>query len=241
MKILPFSLKNMVFDKAKSLQKDGGELIFLEQFKALRAKFEYQVDTYKYKVVAVTSAIAEEGKTLTCVNLAANLASTGRKKVLLIDTDLRKSDLSRCLNIPAKPGLSDFLNGAVSLDNVIYTYNSVKGLHVIPGGERNNTPSDLLAGETFRVFLQKMRDRFDLVLLDTPPLIPVADTMSLRDQIDSYILIFRIGFTPHVMLRQILEDIEKSKIMGVVLNGVELQKSKYYQKYYGKYYHKNTE
>jgi capsular exopolysaccharide synthesis family protein len=225
----------------KGFEKNGRELIFQEQFKALRAKFEYQVDIHKYKVVAVTSAIAEEGKTLTSANLAANLASVGRKKVLLIDTDMRKSDIARMFNAPSKPGLKEFLTGSVSLEKILLSSDSVRGLHIVSGGEKGTAPPDLLAGDTFRSFLQEMRNKFDTVLLDTPPILPVADTMSLRDQVDGFIFIFRIGFTPYVMLRQALEDIEKNKIIGVVLNGVEMQKYKYYQRYYGEYYHKKSD
>ena len=229
------------FDEKKRYEKDGKELIFLEQFKALRAKFEYQVDLRQYKVVAVTSSIAEEGKTITSANLATNLASVGRKKVLLIDTDMRKSDIAGIFNVPPKPGLQEFLAGSVSLDKIILSSNSVRGLYLIPGGEKGIPPTDLLAGERFRSFLKDMCGKFDLVILDTPPIIPVADTISLLDQVDGVILIFRIGFTPYVMLQQALEEIEKTKILGVVLNGVELQKYKYYQRYYGEYYHKKPE
>jgi len=220
----------------KGFEKDKGALIFYEQFKALRAKFEHQLDSRKYKVVAVTSSIAEEGKTCTCVNLAANLASIGRKKVLLVDADLRKSDLAHYLNVSTRPGLSDFLNGSAPMEKVINK--SMEGLYFIPGGERTNGASELLAGEKFRSFLGQMRDKFDVILLDTPPVLPVADTMSIKDQVDAFIFVFRMGFTPYVMLRQVVEDMEKEKIMGVVLNYVEPQSQKYYKRYYGKYYHK---
>jgi capsular exopolysaccharide synthesis family protein len=225
----------------KSYEENGRELIFLEQFKALRAKFEYQVDIHKYKVVAVTSAIAEEGKTLTSANLAANLASVGRKKVLLIDTDIRKSDIARMFNAPAKPGLTEFLTGAVPYQKIILSSDTLGGLYLISAGEKGIAPPDLLAGEAFRSFLQEMRSEFDVIILDTPPILPVADTMSLLDQVDGFILIYRMGFTPYVMLQQALEEIEKTKILGVVLNGVELQKYKYYQRYYGEYYQKKPE
>ena len=224
--------------KDKKHEKDGRELIFLEQFKMLRAKFEHQADLHKYKVVAITSAVAEEGKTLTSANLAANLAAIGRKKVLLVDTDMRKSDIARFFHAPHKPGLREFLAGSIPLETIILSNESMGTLKIVSGGERGGIPTDLLAGEAFRFFLQEMRKRFDFILLDTPPILPVADTISLRDQVDGFILIFRIGFTPHVMLRQAIEEIENSKILGVVLNGVEMQKYKYYQRYYGEYYHK---
>lgn len=230
-----------VFRGEKSYEKNGKELIFLEQFKALRAKFEHQVDMHKYKVVAITSAIAEEGKTMTSSNLAANLASVGRKRVLLIDTDMRKSDIARIFNAPPTPGLKEFLAGAAPLDRIIQQTNSTRGLSLIPGGEKGAVPPDLLAGGTFRSFLQEIRSKYDVIILDTPPILPVADTLSLRDQVDGFILIFRIGLTPYLMLRQALEEIERNKIIGVVLNGVEMQKYKYYQRYYGEYYHKKPE
>lgn len=240
-KSYPLKVKFEDFDEGKRYEKDGKELIFLEQFKALRAKIEYQLDMKKYKVLAVTSAIAEEGKTLTSANLAANLASVGRKKVLLIDTDMRKSDIALVLDVPAKPGLTEFLDKKASLDQIIQSKDPMKRLSFIPGGEKRVAPLDLLAGEMFRSFLAEMRGIFDVVILDTPPILPVADTMSLRDQVDGFVLIFRIGFTPYVFLQQALEEIERSKILGVVLNGVDLQKFKYYQRYYGEYYQRKPE
>lgn len=242
MKRLLFPLKpgHADVDARKKHERNGRELIFLEQFKALRAKFEYQVEKRNCKVVAVTSAVAEEGKTLTSANLAANLASIGRKKVLLVDTDMRKSDIAKNFGVRSKPGLKEFLTGSATFEEIIFSDDSIPGLRIISAGDKGAVPAELLAGDKFRAFLNEMRNRFDVVLLDTPPILPVADTLSLRDQVDGFIFIFRIGFTPYVMLRQALEEIEREKILGVVLNGVELQKYRYYQRYYGEYYHKKT-
>ena len=221
---------------------NGGEdPIFLEQFKALRAKFEYMVDTHNHKIVAVTSAIAGEGKTLTSYNLASNLALAGRKKVLLIDIDLRKSDLSRRFGIMPIPGLSEFISGSVGLDNIIRNPR-LSGLKMIPTGKRIETPSDLLAGEKFRSFLMEFKkgsasSYFDVVILDAPPLIPVSDTLSIRDVVDSFIVVYRTGFTPYTMLQQVVEELGREKILGVVLNGIEPQTHRYYKRFYGKYYH----
>jgi Mrp family chromosome partitioning ATPase len=153
---------------------------------------------------------------------------------------MRKSDIAQRFNLPTKPGLKEFLTGSVPLEKIIHSDNSVTGLRIISGGEKGTVPANLLAGDRFRSFLQEMRNKFDIVLLDTPPILPVADTLSLRDQVDGFIFIFRIGFTPYVMFRQAVEEIEKDKILGVVLNGVEMKKYKYYQRYYGEYYQKKS-
>jgi capsular exopolysaccharide synthesis family protein len=222
------------------LKKGEEDQFFDEQFKALKAKFEYKADMLKLKVVAVTSAIAGEGKTLSCVNLAINLASSRRKKVLLIDVDLRKADLARGLNIPSLPGLSEFLSGTVSMKDVLRN-SFIPGLYVIAAGTRVSAPADLLTGDKFRSFLADVRDHFDIILLDTPPILPVADTLSLKDQVDGFLFLYRTGFTPYLMLKQAIEEIGEKNVIGVVLNGVEPHNEKYYKRYYGKYYRKTIE
>jgi Mrp family chromosome partitioning ATPase len=101
-------------------------------------------------------------------------------------------------------------------------------------------PANLLAGEKFRSFLGEVREHFDIILLDTPPILPVADTLSLRDQVDGFLFLYRTGFTPYALMRQAAEEVGEEKVLGVVLNGVAQQKQKYYSRYYGKYYHKPT-
>ncbi|MGA8753595.1 CpsD/CapB family tyrosine-protein kinase [Candidatus Deferrimicrobium sp.] len=209
--------------------------VFTEQHKNFSARFEYAVDVRGYKVVAISSAIAGEGKTVSTVNLAANLASTGRKKVLLIDLDMRKSDLAKGLRFPSTPGLVELLGGTTSLNDVL-RYVITQGLHVIPSGKRVSNPWELLTGDKFRVLLQELRDQYDVILLDTAPMAPVSDALALRDLVDGIVLVHRLGYTPHNLFRQALEDIGEKKLIGVLLNGVEPQSERYYRKYYGKYY-----
>jgi tyrosine-protein kinase Etk/Wzc len=211
--------------------------LYIEQIKALRAKFEYRIDLQKMKIIAVTSAVAGEGKTTSCGQLAIHLVLTGRKKVLLIDTDLRKPDLARGFGIPPHPGLSEFLTGTVTLKDILRN-SFLPGLYVIPAGTRVAEPGNLLSGEKFRSFLEEARGHFDILLLDTPPVLPVADTLSLRDQVDGFLFLYRAGCTPHPMLRQAAEEVGEEKVIGVVLNGVMPQNQKYYHRYYGKYYQK---
>ena len=211
--------------------------IFTEQYKNFSARFEYAVDARGCKVVAISSAVAGEGKTVSTVNLASNLASTGRKKVLLIDLDLRKSDLAKGLRFPSTPGLVEFLRGSAGLNEVLRFVNT-QGLYMIPSGKRVSNPWGLLSGEKFRIFLNEVRDQYDVILLDTAPMLPVSDTLVLRDLVDGIVLVHRLGYTPHILFRQALEDIGEKKLLGVLLNGVESQPERYYRKYYGKYYTK---
>jgi protein-tyrosine kinase len=209
--------------------------VLTEQYKNFCARFEYSIDTRGCKVVAVTSAIAGEGKTVSTVNLAVILASTGRKKVLLIDLDLRKSDLAKGLRFTSIPGLVELLAGTASMNEVL-RHVAEQGLHVIPSGRQVSAPWEMIAGEKFRILLKELRDQYNIILLDTPPMAPVSDTLVLRELVDGVVLVHRLGHTPHTLFRQALEDIGEKKLLGVLLNGVEPQSERYYQKYYGSYY-----
>ena len=209
--------------------------IFADRFKGLRAKFEYKSDMLKFRVVGVTSSIAGEGKTLSCAFLASSLALTGRHRVLLVDTDIRKADLTRGLNLPRHPGLTEHLTGAAPLQEVIRD-SHIPSLSVIPAGAEVPSPTDLLSGDPFRAFLKEIRTRYDIILLDTPPILPVSDTINMREQLDGFVFLFRSSYTPVEMFRQAVDEIGEKKILGVIINGVEPQKKKYIDKYYG-YYH----
>ena len=214
---------------------------FYELLKGLRAKVEYKMDTLNLRVLAVSSAVAGEGKTLTTIQLAANMASTGRKKVLLVDMDLRKSNIARELGIGSDPGLSEYLSGSVPKEKILRN-SVVPGLSVIVGGKTIPSPADMLAGERFLSLLKELRGQFDLLVLDTPPILPVPDAVTISEQVDAFILLFRFSHTPHQLFRQAIDDLGERKILGVVLNGEEKKSDKYYHKYYGKYYQtKNTD
>jgi capsular exopolysaccharide synthesis family protein len=227
------------FDLHKAGEEDP---IFLEQFKAFRSKLEYKVDLLAWKVIGITSSIAGEGKTLTCAKVAISLARTKRKAVLLVDADIRKADLSKGLGTPVHPGLTEYLLGAAAFADIIRK-SAVPGLDTISTGSSVAASADLLAGDAFRSFVEEARERYDLVLLDTPPILPVADTMSIRERLDGFIFVYRAGYTPLQMFQQATEEIGEKKILGVVLNGVEQKSDRYYGKYYGHYYtsSKNTE
>ncbi len=214
-----------------------GAPLFIEQFKALRAKIDDYVAREGIRALACTSAVADEGKTVACVNLALNIAVSGRKKVLLVDADMRKSDIGRAMSLKSIPGLSEFLSGSAKFTEVVRN-SQIPGLHVIPAGAEPPSASDLLDGTAFRQFVKSAKDHFDLVLLDTPPVLAVADALALREQVDRFIVVFRAKYTPFPMLKQVVAELGEEKILGVVINRVAPLSDQYYQRYYGRYYRK---
>lgn len=132
-------------------------------------------------------------------------------------------------------GLSDYLLGSVPKEKILRN-SVVPGLSVIVGGKTISSPADMLAGERFLSLLKELRGQFDLLVLDTPPVLPVPDALTISEQVDAFILLFRLGQTPHPLFRQAVEELGERKIMGVVLNGEEIKSDKYYSRYYGKYY-----
>lgn len=238
MKILsmPFTKEaEMPSDRKAVFDPRDNDPFYTEMMRGLRAKVEHRIDTTGFRALGVTSAVAGEGKTKTAIQLAVNMASTGRKKVLLMDLDLRKSDVAREMRIGATPGLSEYLLGSVSREEII-RITSTRGLYLVPAGAPVHSPVDLLAGEKFRSFLKELRGHFDLLILDTPPILPVPDALTISDQLDAFIVVFRLSFTPYKLLRQAVDELDTGKIMGVVLNGDEKKSDKYYSRYYGNYY-----
>ena len=214
--------------------------LFHEKFKGLRAMVEQKADLHQIRLLGITSSIAGEGKTITCAQLGRSLASTGRKKVLLVDVDIRKADLTHGMGARRTPGLTEYLLGKATLQQILQS-TQVPNLSLIPSGIEVNSPADLLAGDKFKLFLQEIRKSFDMILLDTPPVLPVADTPTIRDLTEGFLFVYRVGFTPYAMLRQAMEDLGEKNVLGAVLNGVEVASDSYYRKYYGAYYHKSVE
>jgi capsular exopolysaccharide synthesis family protein len=133
------------------------------------------------------------------------------------------------------PGLTEYLLGSAAFPDVVRN-TAVPGLDTVSSGALVPAPADLLSGDRFLSFIEEARKRYDIVLLDTPPILPVSDTISMRERLDGLIFVYRAGYTPFTMFKQATEEIGEKKILGVVLNGVEPKSDRYYGKYYGTYY-----
>jgi capsular exopolysaccharide synthesis family protein len=176
------------------------------------------------RVLAVTSALPGEGKTTIATALACVLAADGHD-VVLVDADLRRPSTHRALGLPAVLGLTDVLSGDVDLDATLLD-GPGPGLRLLPAGSRRASPVRLLASEEAAGLISELRRRFDVVILDTPPLLPVADARVLARLADEVILVLRWGRTrrsaARLALRHLLES--GATVAGVLISRVDLRR-----------------
>ncbi len=203
----------------------------------------------RFKKVIITSSVPNEGKSFISTNLWRMLAEAGLRTVL-VDADMRKSVLRTRHQITAGGemlGLAHYLAGKGTLDEVLYETN-VKNGYMLPTANVIMNPAILLQGERFTRLLDQLKEMFDCVLVDTPPLSSVADGDYIASHCDGGLLVVRSGSTPRGLVASSLKQLERSgcELMGVVLNRVEMKKSPYYYKYsrygyYSNYYYGSDE
>jgi capsular exopolysaccharide synthesis family protein len=185
------------------------------------------------KVVLITSASSEEGKSLTAKNLAVSIAQQG-KRVLLLDADLRRPADQKGLDFSSKDGLSTFLSGERETAG-IFQVDGLKDVFILPAGPVPPNPSELLSSVRMHQLLSDLRSQFDVILIDTPPILPVVDALSLCELSDSALLVARQGVTPVESLKrayQILASRTSKSSIGMVLNGVQVNSDAYHS-YFG--------
>ncbi len=205
-----------------------------ESYKSLRTNLLFCGEDKK--VIAVTSCTPNEGKSSISMNLALSLVESG-KKVLLIDADLRKSVLVARSGVEEEvKGLSHYLSQQVTLDNVIYATN-IPHFHIIYAGVVPPNPSELLGGKHFKNLLKMVRDIYDYVIVDCPPLGSVIDAAIIAEECDGSVMVVESGAISYRFAQTIKEQLKKCAcpILGVILNKVEMKKMRYYSKYYGEY------
>ena len=182
----------------------------------------------------MTSALPREGKTTAAVNLAVTLAQLG-DHTLLMDADLRKPGISRLLNLTdgKHAGLSTYLAGVSSLDLVTIPHPRITNLAAIPTGPLPPNPADLLSSLRMREAFAVLRREYKFIVIDSPPIMAATDAVILSAQCDGVLLVARSGETPREALtrtRDLLAGV-RSRILGVILNAVDLSAPQYYYSY----------
>lgn len=208
--------------------KDGPLLVSLrdpsspaaEAYRGLRTAIRFLGAGQPLHVVQVTSPSAGEGKTTTLVNLAIALGDAGQR-VCVVCADLRRPRAHQFLDLPNEPGLTSVAQGAVSLDDAIRPVPSIPDIYLLGSGPLPAKPSELLASSFCGNLLDVLSKRFDVVLVDSPPVLPVTDAAALARYVDGILLVSRAGMTKQRALTRAVEVLEQvgAPILGLVLNG----------------------
>ena len=189
-----------------------------EAYRTLRTNLIFSQAVQTLRTLVVTSPAPSEGKTTTAANLSVSFAQQGMR-VLLVDCDLRRSRIHKMFNVPREPGMTELILGQQDLDAVTRE-TAVPGLYILPSGMLPPNPSELLGGERMRNTLATLGGAFDLIVLDTPPLLAASDAAILATIADGVVLVVRAGVTEALAGQQAIAQLQSvgARIVGAVLN-----------------------
>lgn len=203
-----------------------------EKFRLLRARLRHVRDQQQLARVVITSAVPDEGKTLVSMNLAISLSKHSAEKVLLLEGDLRKPTLAEHFGIPGSGGLDDWFAGNELISSFIYQLQN-SSLFILPAGVPRDNPLAILQSARFLELYRQLSKQFTWILIDAPPMLPMADVNFWSRQADGLLLVVREGRTPKKILQKGLETLDNPRLIGVVLNDAHAIERSYYYHYYG--------
>lgn len=205
-----------------------------EAYRVIRTSIQFAQAGKELKTLAVTSCIPNDGKSMTAANLAVVLTQAG-KSVLLIDCDMRNPTVHKNFNLSNKVGLSSCISMGTALSDAVQK-TSIEGLYALTGGVIPPNPSELLGSEQMKNVLQRAKEQYDYVLIDTPPVMPVTDALIVSRFVDGMILVIASAEIKVEMARDVKNQLQHAgaNILGVVLNKV---RSEHHGYGYGYYYY----
>jgi succinoglycan biosynthesis transport protein ExoP len=206
-----------------------------EAYRGLRTSLLLSSADTKLRVIMIVGAGPFEGKTLTSANLAVTMAQS-HQPVLLIDGDMRRPDMHKIFQTPHSKGLSGILAGTDTPEDAIVE-TSVEGLHLLPVGPIPPNPAELIGSKTMERFITGLKEKYEIIIIDTPPLTAVTDALALSQFVDGVMLVTRTGITPRRVVKNCIEQLQavNANILGVVLNGVGKDRYYYSPYSYGYY------
>ena len=217
---------------------DDNNRALRESFQTLRTALMLAARGPGCQVLLVTSSVPSEGKTTASFNLAKILAAGGAK-VLLIDGDLRKPRLHRMMNVKNTRGLTSVVLGEADLKAVSHRLEDVPNLNMVTSGPLPSNPPELFGKQSFKDLLASARERYDWVILDSPPTASVTDPVIAAQLADMVLLVVKYGGPRRQVVAEALRVLSRSgvRIAGVLLNNVDIERDHYYSTYYYSYYH----
>lgn len=216
----------LFFDSSKHYE------VGMEEFRTLRSRLFQIREKRPLKTVLVCSALPGEGKSFVAANLAQAIARQHGRRVLLIDTDLRRASLHVALGTRDTPGMTDFLRGTAD-EHAVLQRGPMEGLFFIARGTEAANPAELIANGRCKSLLQRLAPHFDWIILDSPPAVPVSDASLLAEYCDGVLLVVRAGSTPIEQAQRAAKEFSEKAILGVVLNDAVSESG--YNKYYKGY------
>ena len=209
---------------------------FAEAVKNIRTGIIFSSTNNSRKSILITSATQGEGKTFVASNLAIAIAHTG-KNTLLVETDFRRPRINKIFNVEMNPGLSNHLVGESDLESVIKS-TSISNLSIVTCGNIPPNPSEMLGSVRMEEFCKIIREKFDTILFDTPPSMTVTDAVVLSNVIDEAVFVIKSGKTARETAKRATLQISKNKckVLGVVVNFIDVSRGSYYYHYYSGYH-----
>ncbi len=232
----PFSAER---NEEKTLHKNL-EFTATEQYKLLRTNLSFTLpEDTECAVIGITSSMRGEGKSTTAVNLAYVLAEDG-KKVLLVDGDLRLPSVAKKMKLSSTPGLTDLFKGKENIQLGVFKYDGYSNWYIIPSGELPPNPSELLGSRKMGKLIDILKENFDYIIIDLPPINLVSDGLAVSKFITGVVVVVREDYTEKKELESCLRQLSLSnvKVLGCVMNETQKGNGTYsgrYKKYYKTY------
>ena len=212
-----------------------------EQFKHLRTNILFPISGRTPRLIMVTSALPDEGKSFVSANLAVSIAQNVNEHVLLIDCDMRSPVIHKRFGFDDMPGLSEYLTKDTPLSSLLLK-TEINKLTILPGGIPPQNPAELMSSNQMAELLKEIKSRYSdrYIIVDSPPPNLTSETNVIARQVDGIVLVVKAGSTRREMLEELIEMMGREKVLGVVINWFDMSSAKYYghEKYsqYGKYY-----
>jgi polysaccharide biosynthesis transport protein len=202
-----------------------------DRFRLLRLRLQERWNAETLKTLLITSPLPNEGKSTIALNLASALAERGKRTVLLIGADLYHPTLTEQLGLPGQCGLAECMEEGLKPFSVIRRLEPL-GWYLLPGGKARGNPTELLQSAAFAEIKQRLSQHFEWILIDSPPVIPMADVLALKQRSDASLLVVRAGRTPTGSVERAITLLGRKHVLGIVLNGMEKFDGTHYSKYY---------
>jgi capsular exopolysaccharide synthesis family protein len=204
-----------------------------DRIRYLRMRLRQQAAAGSLRTLLITSPRPRDGKSTIALNLATALAEGGKNTVLLVEGDYYQSTISDTLGLDSPPGLAECVEDDLDPVRALCRIEPL-GWYCMPNGKPNGNPAELLQSEALSGVMQKLRDLFDWIVVDSPPVLPISDTLSLSRHVDASLLVVRAGRTQSADVEEALALLGPRHVLGLVLNGSE-DMTRRYGEYYGYY------